>query len=404
MTPQAFSYPTLYQDKIYIAPYGLTEVVDYMLVMNTKTNSFEKIKLGVNNSKEKWQTGVVVGEKIYFLPYNESSILIVDTKTHKVTYIETVSGKGKWIAPHLYKDKIIALPYGEHEIFDLAIIVDTLTDTVVYKSIKTDINVEKKWHTTQLLGNKIVGAPRGEDVNTYFPYAIEFNCDTHDYSLTDLSSHWVDYDRESMTNKKFTTLAKYNNILYAPPYSENPNFDVMITYNNGWTAQRTNIKETSRKYYAHTVATNGKIFFPPAGHDEDWSQMLIIDGNTGQWHTKDLGIGKESKKYFAGVENSQGKIYYIPRGGCVCEPVESWKRQGDLAEVLVIDIDTEETKTVDISEYFKDSTTIEKYNRCVIKDDIIYAFPYGESNTFQTVLIFDTISETVIDTIDLNEI
>ena len=31
---------------------------------------------------------------------------------------------------------------------------------------------------------------------------------------------------------------------------------------------------------------------------------------------------------------------------------------------------------------------IEKYNNCVIKDDIIYAFPYGESESFQTVLMF----------------
>lgn len=405
MTPQAFSYPTLYKDKIYIAPYGLNESIDYMLVMDTNTNTFDKIILDIDSSKEKWQTGIVVNDKIYFLPYNESKIIVLDTIDNTVKYINTFDNKGKWICPHVYNDKIIALPYGEHETFNLAIVIDTVDNSVLYKSISTEINVEKKWHTTQLLENKIIGVPRGEDVDLYFPYAIEFNCDTYDYKLINLENHWVDYDAEKMTNKKFTTLAKFNNSLYAPPYSENPNFDILLTYKNTeWSSQRTNIKETSRKYYSHTVASNGKIFFPPAGHDDLWSVMLVIDGHTGTWHTKNLDIGKESKKYFTGVENSKEKIYYIPRGGCVCEPVDSWKSNGDLAEILVIDINTEDTYTIDISEYFKDSTTIEKYNRCVIKDDIIYAFPYGESDSFQTVLIFDTRTESVINTIDLNEI
>jgi hypothetical protein len=30
--------------------------------------------------------------------------------------------------------------------------------------------------------------------------------------------------------------------------------------------------------------------------------------------------------------------------------------------------------------------------------------PYGESESFQTVLVFDTITETIIKTLDLNEL
>jgi hypothetical protein len=402
LTPQAFSYPTVYENKIYIPPYGLDAVVDYMLVYDTVTNTFEKIQLDVDNSTEKWQKGIVIRDLIYFLPYNESKILIVDPKTNNVTYLETFNDKGKWLCPHVYKNTIIALPYGEHNNFDWAIILDTETNTRTYINIATPDD-EKKWHTTQLLGNKIIGVPRGEDFNNYFPYGIEFNCDTFEYELTNLDEHWQDYNSEKMTNKKFTTLANSNGVLYAPPYSENPNFDVMLKYDGKWSSMRTGIKGTSRKYYSHTVAKNGVIYFPPAGHDEDWSEMLVILNN-GEYFTKDLGIGKESKKYFAGLENSQNKIYYIPRGGCVCEPVDTWKSQGDLAEVLVIDTMTNETYTIDVGEYFTDNTTIEKYNQCVIINDIIYAFPYGESNAFQTVLVFDTINEKVIRTIDLNGI
>ena len=37
-------------------------------------------------------------------------------------------------------------------------------------------------------------------------------------------------------------------------------------------------------------------------------------------------------------------------------------------------------------------------------DDKIFAFPYGESEGFQDILVFDTRTETVIKKIDLNGI
>jgi hypothetical protein len=129
---------------------------------------------------------------------------------------------------------------------------------------------------------------------------------------------------------------------------------------------------------------------------------LIIDSKDNLWKTVSLGLGKESKKYFTGWENSQGKIYYIPRGGCVCEPKDQWKNQGDLAEVLVINASDDSFYTIDISEYFIDTTTIEKFNGSVIVNDTIFAFPYGQSEEFQKVLIFNTLSEQVIKEIDLN--
>ena len=132
--------------------------------------------------------------------------------------------------------------------------------------------------------------------------------------------------------------------------------------------------------------------------------MLVIDSESDTWKTINLGIGKESKKYFAGVENSQGKIYYIPRGGCVCEPLDNWKMYGDLAEVLVIDTKDDSFYTVDISEYFIDNTTIEKYNCAVMVNDMLFALPYGESDSFQTLLVFDTRTEKIIKAIDLNEV
>lgn len=408
MTPQAFSFPTLGNNSmIYVPPYGLKEVVDYMLKINPVTYEVTKIPLEVDSSREKWQYGNVVGNKIVWLPYNESRILILNTDDDSIEYKEIpFTARGKYIRAHVYKNKVIALPYGEIDYFDVAISYDVETKEVFYRYIYCEINDEKKWHTSQLVNGKIYGVPRGERVDQpFFPYRIEMNCDTLDYRLEDLSGLWSDYDETRETNKKFTTMAKVGDKLYAPPYSENPNFDIMLKFDGkAWTHERTGLQQDSRKYFSSTSANNGKVYCPPAGHEETWSDLLIIDSLTDTWKTVSLGIGKESKKYFTGWENSQGKIYWIPRGGCVCQPEDLWKQSGDLAEVLVVDTKDDSFYTVDISDSFVDNTTIEKFNASVIINDKIFAFPYGQSESFQTVLVFDTRSEKVIKEIDLNEI
>lgn len=407
MTPQAFSFPTIGNNgMIYIPPYGLRESIDFMLRIDPDTYKVKKIPLIVDNSFKKWQQGIAIENKIIFLPYNESRILIIDTDTDTVDYVKIpFDAKGKYMQSHLHNTSVVALPYGETDSFDYAISFDSKQYRLKFKKIICNINDEKKWHTSQYLDGKLYAVPRGERWTApYFPYAIELDCETLDYKLTDLSSQWKHYDTQEYTNKKYTTLAKFNNKLYAPPYSENPKFDILLKFDNGWHNEQTGITATSRKYYSHTVASNGKIYCPPAGHEENWAEMLIIDGYSGQWKTISLGIGKESKKYFTGWENSRKKIYYIPRGGCVCMPKDEWKAYGDLAEVLVVDTADDSFYTIDISQYFIDSTTIEKFNASIILEDKIFAFPYGQSEEFQTVLVFDTISETVIKEIDLNAI
>ena len=53
MTPQAFSYPTVSNNgKIYIPPYGLDEVVDYMLKFDPVDNSFSKIHLHITTPNQ----------------------------------------------------------------------------------------------------------------------------------------------------------------------------------------------------------------------------------------------------------------------------------------------------------------------------------------------------------------
>lgn len=409
MTPQAFSFPTVGNNgMIYVPPYGLKESINYMLKINPHTYEITKLELSVDASVEKWQYGTVIDNFIVFLPYNETSIIVLNTDTDEIEQISVpMPNRGKYIAAHQWGTKVVALPYGEHEEYDFAISYDVYTKELKYKIINCPINDEKKWHTSKIVENFIYGVPRGSRPhNPYFPYMIKLNCDTLDYELTDLSHLWQDYDQQPfVSNKKYTTMAKVGNKLYAPPYSANDNFDVMLTFNGKeWHSERTGLQKTSRKYFSNTVARNGKIYFPPAGHDEAWSEMLIIDSNTDTWRTIDVGLGKESKKYFTGWENSRGKIYWIPRGGCVCEPFERWKLQGDLAEILVVDTKDDSYYTIDISKHFTDNTTIEKYNASVMVDNKIFAMPYGQSEEFQTLLVFDTITETVIKEIDLNGI
>lgn len=408
MTPQSFSYGTVGKNgMVYMPPYGLNESIDYMIKLNPDTYEITKIPLEVDNSVEKWIWSITIDNLIYFLPYGEKSILIIDTDNDSVRHIDLLhNGHGKYVMGHLYNNKIFALPHGDIKEFDHVLIFDTETETVKQQLLTFDINDTKKWHTSQLLGNIIYAMPRGDrKEKPYFPYRIEYNCDSESYTLIDLSHLWIEIDKEEYSGAKYTTLAKYDNKLYAPPYSRNPNFDLMGIFKKGvWSFFSTNQKKTSRKYYSNIVSSNGKIYFPPAGHDEDWSELMIIDPNTDTISIKELGIGKESKKYFAGGENSLGKIYFIPRGGCVCEPEDSWKTYGDLTEILVIDTTDDSTYTIDVSEHYNDCTTIEKYNSCIMVDDKIFAFPYGESEGFQDILVFDTLQEKVIKKINLNDL
>jgi hypothetical protein len=405
MTPQSFSYPTLGADGIiYVPPYGLTESLNYMLAINPVTYATIKIPLEVNDSKEKWTFGINVSDEIFWLPYGESRVLVYDTQLETVSYIDInwPEGveyiKGKFIQGHLYKNKIYALPYGESDPFDYMLIIDLSTYTAELKYIAVPENDCKKWHQSVLRGSTIHAVPRGG--SKPFNYTIEFNCDDYSIKLTNFTKFYEGYENTTM---KFTTIGLLDDVIYAAPYGYHNDFDFLLINKNGhWTSERTGILGTTRKYFTNIKTKNGKLYFPPAGHHPAWSKFLVINGQ--HYKTIDLGISAETKKYFAGIENSQGKVYYIPRGGCVCDPDANLKLTGDLAEVLVVDTADDSYYTVDVSECFTDNTTIEKYNACCIVNDVIFAMPYGESETFQTVLVFDTKTEKIIKTLDLNEL
>ena len=405
MTPQSFSYPTLGKDGIiYVPPYGLTESLDYMLAINPLTYAVLKIPLEVNSSKEKWTFGIVSGDKIYWLPYGEDRILVYDTHFEYASYIDinwsddVKNTRGKYVQGHIYNNKIFALPYGEDKPLDYVLIVDLETNTADLKYIAVPENDCKKWHQSVLRKNKIHAVPRG--AYTPFNYAVEYNCDDGSVKLTNLAGLYADHANTTM---KFTTIALVDDIIYAPPYGYHDDFDYMlVNKDNEWQCQRTGLTGTTRKYFTNIKTKNNKLYFPPAGHHSEWSKFLIID--KGVVKTIDLDVTKETKKYFAGVENSQGKVYYIPRGGCVCDPDADLKLTGDLAEILVVNTKDDSYYTVDVSECFTDNTTIEKYNACCIVNDVIFAMPYGESSSFQTVLVFDTKTETIVKRMDLNEL
>jgi hypothetical protein len=409
MTPQSFSYPTVGEDNIiYVPPYGLTEELDYMLAINPVTYATLKIPLSTNGTLEKYTFGIVTDTKIYWLPYGESRVLVYNKLTERIKYIDIAwpvgmdKIKGKFVQGHIYKNKIYALPYGEDQPLDLVLIIDLDTDISRLVKLSVPDTDCKKWHQSVIRDGIIYAVPRGERINNPFNYAIEFNCNTLGYILTNFSKFYPGFEDSRM---KYTTIAIANSIIYAVPYGYKNDFDFLLKNKDGeWTSERTGIVETTRKYFSHIKTKNNKLYFPPAGHSIEWSKFLIIDGNTQQYKTIDLGVGSETKKYFAGIENSQGKVFYIPRGGCVCDPIDDWKKSGDLAEILVVDSKDDSTYTIDISECFTDNTTIEKYNACCIVNDIIFAMPYGESDSFQTVLVFNTITEKIIKTMDLNEL
>jgi len=405
MTPQSFSYPTVGPDGIiYCPPYGLSESLGYMLAINPLTYATKKIPLIVNSSTEKWTLGIVYKDLIYWLPYGEDRVLVYNTTTEEIYYINidwplgTSNIKGKFVQGHIYNNKIYSLPYGEDASLDVVLILDLETNNAKLEKLSVPLVDAKKWHQSVLRGNTIYAAPRG--AGKPFNYAIEFNCDTNESKFIDFGKFYPGFEDTIM---KFTTIGLLDDIVYAMPYGYHDDFDfLMVNKDGNWIVNRTGITGTTRKYFTNLKTKNNKLYCPPAGHHATWSKFLIID--TQGFKTIDLNIAAETKKYFTGIENSQGKVYYIPRGGCVCDPNANLKLTGDLAEVLVVDTKDDSYYTVDVSECFTDNTTIEKYNACCIVNDVIFAMPYGESESFQTVLVFDTKKDTIIKTIDLNDL
>lgn len=376
-----------------------------MIRIDPATYDIRKIPLIVNDSTEKWTFGIVVGSCIYWIPYGEESILVYDTSTDHVNYIQvdwpsnTRDIKGKFIQGHVYDNKIYALPYGESDPLDYVLIVDLDTNKATLKQLyMVGENDAKKWHQSVLRDGVIYAAPRG--ASKPFNFAIEYNCKDYSAKYVNFSKFYPGYENTTM---KFTTIGLLGDTVYAIPYGYHDDFDFMLKNRNGeWSCERTGIIGTTRKYFTNLKTKNNKLYCPPAGHHAQWSKLLVVSQDG--YKTIDLGIGPETKKYFTGIENSRGKVYYIPRGGCVCDPDADLKLTGDLAEILVMDSKDDSHYTIDISECFTDNTTIEKYNACCIVNDIIFAMPYGESESFQTVLVFDTNTEQIIKTIDLNDI
>ena len=190
MTPQAFSYATIGNNgMIYVPPYGLTDSIDYMLKINPNTYKITKIYLEVDNSNEKWMFGTVYRNYIYFLPFNESKVLVLNTDTDEVTYIPLKhNGSGKYIQSHIYGNEIVSLPYGDWEEFDYALHLNLTTHNVEQVKIETDIKDKKRWHTCQMIDGILYGMPRGSNLQNYFPYRIEYDCATRNYNLYNLSN------------------------------------------------------------------------------------------------------------------------------------------------------------------------------------------------------------------------
>ena len=75
----------------------------------------------------KWWDGVAVGTKVYFTPYTNDNICLIETLTDAVTLIpSTQTGNDKWWGGVAVGTKVYFGPYSNNNI----LLIETLTDTV----------------------------------------------------------------------------------------------------------------------------------------------------------------------------------------------------------------------------------------------------------------------------------
>jgi hypothetical protein len=304
--------------KIYGIPWNSTSV----LIVDPVTNTSDETTItGLPATADKWLGGVLApNNKIYCIPWQSDNVLIIDPElnTYDDTTISGLAGSAKWhsgvLAPN---GKIYAIPCDSTSVLIIDPVTNTIDDTTI--SVPSGAG---KWYGGVL-------APNGKI------YAIPWNYDH--VLIIDPETNTVDYSTISVP----TSGTKWVGGVLAPNgkiYCIPRNYDhVLIIDPATNTADYTTISVPgdTDKWNGGVLTPDGKIY----GIPRDYDYVLIIDPDTNTADFSTLGVVPGTGKWVGGVLAPNGRIYCIPR---------------DYDHVLVIDPKSNGTfgATVSLSGYF----------------------------------------------------
>jgi hypothetical protein len=280
--------------KIYAIPWDSTSV----LIIDPETDTADESTIsGLSSTTEKWLGGVLAPNgKIYCIPWNSDCILILNTETNTYddTTIAGLIGSAKWnggvLAPN---GKIYAVPCDATNV----LIIDPVTNTYDDTTITVPGDAEK-WYGGVL-------APNGKI------YCVPWNYDR--VLIIDPVTNTADYTTISVPPEQYKWVGGVlapNGKIYGIPRD----FDHVLIIDPATNAvDYTTISVPSDpfKWISGVLAPNGKIY----GIPRDFNHVLIIDPDTNMADFSSLSVAEASgtAKWIGGVLAPNGKIYCIPR-------------------------------------------------------------------------------------------
>jgi phage shock protein PspC (stress-responsive transcriptional regulator) len=251
----------------------------------------------------KWSGGVLAPNgKIYGIPFDSTSVLIIDpvTNTIDTTSITGLSGSNKWIGGVLAPNgKIYGIPYNSTSV----LIIDPITNRADTTTIFTGFGNNNNWAGGVLASNgKIYGIPH----SSTSVLIIDPNTNTADTTtITGLTG----------TNKWVGGVLGLNGKIYGIPWRSTSVLiiDPLATPNpTADTATISGLDSSNFKWSGGVLAPDGKIYGMPHSN----TTVLIIDPtvtpNTANTTTITGLTG--SGKWYGGSLAPNGKIYGLPSG------------------------------------------------------------------------------------------
>ena len=277
--------------KIYGIPYDSSSV----LIIDPETNQADTSITGLDGNS-KWAGGVLASNgKIYGIPYDSPSVLIIDPETEQVntSSITGLNGLGKWAGGVLAPNgKIYGIPYDSSSV----LVIDTGTNPENISYI-TGLIGERKWLGGVLAPNgKIYGIP----YDSSSILVIDTDTDTISYIpllVGNNSGKWIG-GVLAPNGKIYGIPSNSSSILVIDPETDT----IVINEIIGITGQFI-------KWTGGILGLDGNIYGIPYNN----SSVLIIDPDTEEVNTTDItGLVSGGEKWFGGVLVPNGKIYGMP--------------------------------------------------------------------------------------------
>ncbi|WP_115020010.1 VCBS domain-containing protein [Synechococcus sp. UW140] len=273
-----FSGAATVDNKIYFAPFDEGEIG----VIDSTTNSYSTISTGATSGYQ-YRGAVAVNDNVYFAPFNAQNIGLLNTTTASFSTISTG-------IPSLYKywgaieinNIVYFSPWDQDEIG----VIDTETNT--FSTISTGLTHDYKYAGAAAVNEKIYFSPFYQD----------------NIGLLDTTTGLFSTITTGLTgNSKYAgAVAVGSNVYFAPCNQDS--IGVLDTTTNSFSTISTGLTGNSK--YFGAIALGHRIFFAPHAQND----IGVLDTTTNTFSTIETGLTGNNKYSSAAAVGN--KVYFSP--------------------------------------------------------------------------------------------